>query len=391
MDAIYDQYYHISMKKILFKKLLSDCLIFFFIALFFTALIIWIFQAVNFLDIMIEDGRDYIIYIKFTLLIFPKIVSKVLPFIFFISFLYIITKYELENELIIFWNFGVNKISVVNFFFKFSILLTIFQIILNSLIVPKTQDQARSFLRKSNVDLLENFIKPRKFNDTIKDLTIYSDKRDKDNNFTEIYIKKGNGFDNFQITYAKKGNFKQIGNRQIFELFNGETISVVNNKITNFRFAKSNLNLSNLETNTTTYKKTQEVSTINLIKCYKSIYNKKNLDLSKQLQIENCRSENLNNILKEFHKRIIIPFYIPVLMLTCLLLIIKSKENVHYLKYRFLIFFFGLTTIIVSEMTLRFVNVNIINNIFIISIPIILISALYLFFYFKFNFLRSFK
>ena len=379
------------MKKILFKKLLSDCLIFFFIALFFTALIIWIFQAVNFLDIMIEDGRDYIIYIKFTLLIFPKIVSKVLPFIFFISFLYIITKYELENELIIFWNFGVNKISVVNFFFKFSILLTIFQIILNSLIVPKTQDQARSFLRKSNVDLLENFIKPRKFNDTIKDLTIYSDKRDKDNNFTEIYIKKGNGFDNFQITYAKKGNFKQIGTRQIFELFNGETISVVNNKITNFRFAKSNLNLSNLETNTTTYKKTQEVSTINLIKCYNSIYNKKNLDLSKQLQIENCRSENLNNILKEFHKRIIIPFYIPVLMLTCLLLIIKSKENVHYLKYRFLIFFFGLTTIIVSEMTLRFVNVNIINNIFIISIPIILISALYLFFYFKFNFLRSFK
>ena len=26
---------------------------------------------------MIEDGRDYIIYIKFTLLIFPKIVAKV--------------------------------------------------------------------------------------------------------------------------------------------------------------------------------------------------------------------------------------------------------------------------------------------------------------------------
>ena len=84
MNGIYDQYYHISMKKILFRKILSDCLIFFSIALFFTSLIIWIFQAVNFLDIMIEDGRDYLIYIKFTLLIFPKIVSKVLPFIFFI-------------------------------------------------------------------------------------------------------------------------------------------------------------------------------------------------------------------------------------------------------------------------------------------------------------------
>ena len=57
------------MKKILFRKILSDCLIFFLITLFFASLIIWIFQAVNFLDIMIEDGRDYIVYIKYTLLL----------------------------------------------------------------------------------------------------------------------------------------------------------------------------------------------------------------------------------------------------------------------------------------------------------------------------------
>ena len=63
------------MKKILFNKLLTDCLIFFFIALFFTSIIIWIFQAVNYLDIMIEDGRDHLVYLKFTILIFPKIVN----------------------------------------------------------------------------------------------------------------------------------------------------------------------------------------------------------------------------------------------------------------------------------------------------------------------------
>ena len=379
------------MKKILFNKLLSDCLKFFFIALFFTGVIIWIFQAVSFLDIMMEDGRDYLIYVKYTLLIFPKIISKVLPFVFFISFVHIFIKYELDNELIIFWNFGINKIAVINFFFRFSILLTVIQIILNSVIVPSTQDQARSFLRQSNVDFYANFIKPKKFNDMIKDLTIYSDNRDENNNFTEIYIKKGNGFNNFQITYAKKGNFKQIGNRQIFELHNGETISVSNNKITNFKFSKSNLSLSNLKSNTTTYKKTQEVSTINLIKCYKQIYNKENLDLSKTLKIENCRSENISNILKEFHKRIIIPFYIPVLMLVTLLLIIKSKENTNYFKFRILIFFFGLLTIIASEMTLRFVTENLFNNLLIIFIPFILISILYSLFYFKFNFIESFK
>ena len=374
------------MKKILFKKILSDCLIFFTIALFFAALVIWIFQAVNHLDIMIEDGRDHLTYVKFTLLIFPKIITKLLPFIFFLSFIYIITKYEIDNELIIFWNFGVSKISVINFFFKFSLVIVIFQIILTSYVVPKSQDKARSYLRNSNVNIIENLIKPRKFNDTIKDITIYSDYKDQNDYITEINIKNGSDFNNFQITYAKRGKFLNNGEHHVFDLYNGETISVVNNKITNLKFKRSYLNLSDIETNTTTYKKTQEVSTLDLITCYKNIYNKISLDLSKKLKIENCKSENLNNILKEFHKRITIPLYIPVLMLICLIVITKSKENSNYLLYRLKIFLIGLLIIILSELSLRFVEKNFLNNILIFLIPLIMIIYLYLIFYFKLKF-----
>ena len=373
------------MKKTLFKKILSDCLIFFSISLLFTALVIWIFQAVNHLDIMIEDGRDHLTYIKFTLLIFPKVIVKLLPFIFFLSFIYIITKYELENELIIFWNFGVSKFSVINFFFKFSIILVILQIFLTSTIVPTTQDKARSYLRNSSIDFIENLIKPRTFNDTIKNLTIYSDKKDKDGYFKQIYIKSG-GVDNFQITYANKGKFINTENKQIFDLYNGETINFANNKITNLKFKRSYLNLSDISTNTTTYKKTQEVSTVDLITCYKNIHNKISADLSGILKIENCRTENINNILKEFHKRITLPMYIPALMLICLLVIIKSKENSNYTMYRLKIFFIGFITIILSELSLRFVEKSILNNLIIFLIPIILIFCLYITFYFKLNF-----
>jgi len=378
------------MKKILFNKLLTDCLIFFFIALFFTSIIIWVFQAVNYLDIMIEDGRDYLVYLKFTILIFPKIVSKILPFVFFLSFVYVITKYELNNELVIFWNYGVNKIIVVNYFFKFSIILTIFQIFLNSIVVPASQDQARSYLRTSNINFLENFIKPKKFNDTVKDLTIYSDSKDENGGFTNIYIKKGRGFSDFQTTYAKKGIFKTIGNKKNFELYDGETISVVKGKITNFKFSKSNFSLNNLKTNTITHRKTQEVSTLNLILCFKNIYKKKSIDLSKKLKIENCRTENINNIMKEFHKRMIIPFYIPVLMLLTLLLIIESKENINYLKFRLVVFLIGILTIIISEMTLRFVNDNLINNLGLLFLPFTLITILYSFFKYKYNLINRY-
>ena len=372
------------MKKILFRKLLFDCLVFFAITLFSSSIIIWVFQAVNFLDIIVEDGRNYLVYLNFSLLNFPKVISKLVPFVLFFSFLYVIGKYELKNELIIFWNFGINKIELINFFVKFSFFIMLFQIFLTATIVPKSQDLARSFLRTSSINYLENFIKPKIFNDAVKGLTIYSNSKDELGNLKEIYLKKGSG-ENFQITFAKEGKFKQIGKNQFLELNFGETISVINDKITNFKFKKTDFNLSNFEDNTTTYKKTQEVGTIDLIKCYHNLMDFNFLKIDKNFDVENCRNDNIDNIIKELYKRIIIPLYIPVLILVSLLLILKSKENINYPKYRVLIFLIGFSTIILSEMTIRLINEDFIKKIKFFIIPIVLVLGLYS------NYLMKFK
>ena len=375
------------MKKILFRKLLSDCLVFFLITLFSTGIIIWVFQAVNFLDIIVEGGRDYLVYLNFSLLSFPKVISKLIPFVLFFSFLFVIAKYELKNELIIFWNFGVNKIEIIHFFVKFSFLIMLIQIFLTVLIIPKTQDLARSFLRTSNINYLEGFVKPRVFNDAVKGLTIYSNSKNKNGDLEEIYLKKGTG-SNFQITYAKKGIFKKIGNNQFLELDSGETISVNGDKIASFKFSKTDFNLSNFEDNTTTYKKTQEVATLDLLKCYHNLVNLKIFDVDKNFKVENCRLDNVDNILKELYKRIIIPMYIPVLILISLLLIFKSKENTNYPRYRILIFLIGLSTIIISEMTIRLIREDFFENIKFFIIPVILIVSLYTMYFVKFKILR---
>ena len=370
------------MKKILFRKLLSDCLSFFFITLFSASIIIWVFQAVNFLDIRIEDGRDYLVYINYSLLNFPKIVSRVLPFVFFFSFFYVITKYELNNELMIFWNFGVNKFEFINFFFKFSILLAIFQTILVAAIVPKAQDTARSFLRSSSVNILENFIKEKKFNDTIKGVTIYSDSKGEDGSLNNIYLKKQNNRKNFQITYAKKGILKKTNNNQILELFNGETISVIDNRTTRFKFSKSDFNFQNLETNTTTYVKTQEVRTDELVRCYLKLEKISLLNINTDnVVLTNCLPANLSNVLKELYKRIIVPFYLPILMLVLLFLTLKSKESINYFRYRVIIFLLGMVTLISSEMTLKFITSNIVENFKIIVMPLVLVVILYSIFF----------
>ena len=375
------------MKKVLYRKLLSDYLTFFFIALISTSVVIWVFQAVNYLDIMIEDGRDYLVYVNYSLLNFPKILSKIFPFALFFSLFYITIKSELNNELIIFWNFGIHKIQIVNFIFKVSLLMLVIQIILTIFLVPISQDKARSLIKSSTVNFLDNFIKPQKFNDTIKQLTIYSDKKDKDGYLTNLYLKKELKDKEFQITYAKKGMFKLVGNTPILVLYNGATITSKNNKVTNISFSKSDFSLSYLETNTTTYKKTQEVSSLKLIECINNFYKFREKEfISKVQNIENCSYRNMQNIIKEFYKRFIIPFYIPLLSLIPLLLITSSKENSNYNKLRLLTFLFGLFVIIFSETTIRYISKISIQDIGLMSIPLILTLIFYVFLFNKFNF-----
>ena len=375
------------MKKVLFKKILIDYLSFFLITLFSTSIVIWVFQAVNFLDIMIEDGRDYLVYINFTLLNFPKILSKIFPFALFFSIFYVTTRYEFKNELIIFWNFGIHKITIINFILKFSILLLILQILLTSLLVPKSQDEARSFLRSSTVNFFDNFIKPQKFNDTIKGVTIYSAKKDKDGILYNLYLKRVIKENEFQITYAKKGEFRQIGNIPILVLYNGATITSANNKVTNISFSKSDFSLGNIETNATTYKKTQEISSPKLFKCIKNFYKlEKEIFQLKVKNIENCSYTNMQNIIKEFYKRFIIPIYIPLLSLIPFLLITSSKENTNYNILRSITFLIGLIIIIFSETTIRFINKISIYDISIMIIPILLLILLYSYLFHKFNF-----
>ena len=379
------------MKKILFRKILFDCLLFFLITLVCVSTIIWVFQAVNFLDIIVEDGRNFWVYLNYTLLNFPKIINKIIPFSLFFSFCYVLNKYEQNNELIIFWNHGVHKIEIINLFLKFSLFLVILQILISAFLVPSTQNFSRSLIRESSVDFFESFVKPKKFNDNIKGLTIYADDKISNGKLKNIYLKKDGSDKKYQITVAKTGEFINFNNAKVLVLYDGQTLNLINDKVTIFNFSKSDFVLSNLDSDVIVQDKIQETSTKDIINCLKK-YFKPNLSAIKnppKFVDVNCNSNNLNNVFQEIYKRFIIPFYLPFLILISLLLILGTKENLNYNKYKFIIFFIGLIIVILSESSLKFVQDNFYSNFKIFLIPIILTIVLY--FYFQLKLLNRIK
>ena len=49
-------------------------------------LIVWTLQAVNYFDYVVQDGHGLETYFIYTILNFPKIIHRIIPFIFFVHY-----------------------------------------------------------------------------------------------------------------------------------------------------------------------------------------------------------------------------------------------------------------------------------------------------------------
>ena len=380
MGAIYVENYHISMKKLLFRKFIKDTIIFFIIITLVMSLIVWVIQAVGFLDFVTEDGHSFYVYFLYSLLTFPKIIHRMLPFLFFISLFYQIIQYEIRSELNIFWQNGINKITFVNIILSYSLIIFIFQIVLGSFLSPLSQNEARSYIRNSNIDYFPSLIKQGKFIDTISRLTIFVESIDKNGNYKNIFLKEnidGGDGSKSQIIYAKRGKLVDSSPSRFFELYDGRIISVSNKDITNFEFQKVDFDLLKYQSKTTTYPKIQETSSVDLFMClYYDFKKQKNLFKAQYLR---CEVGMITNIKQEFLKRFYQPIYIPLLALLCGLLFIKSKEDISFSKYRFILFILIFLIIVISEISLRYSTKSDSGLIFYIAFPVFCFFTTYLF------------
>ena len=377
------------MKKLLFQKFLKDTLKSFIIISLSIGLIVWVIQAVGFLDFVTEDGHSLYVYFSYSLLSFPKMIHRILPFVFFISLFYQISQYELRNELLVFWTNGINKLKFINVVIVYSLLITIFQIFLGSYVSPMSQNEARSYLRNSNIDFFPSLIKEGKFIDTVSNLTIFIESQDELGNYKNIFL---NDFldggkevkpTKYQMIYAKKGVLVNENKNRYFKLYNGKMINYDRGKITNFTFKRIDFNLSKYDSKSTTYPKIQEVASKLLFKCLKYTL-KQEIEKFKHKYLS-CKPESLNAIKDELLKRFYKPIFLPLIALITSLLIFKSKENSNYNRLKIYLFSLVFFIIVISEIALRYSSYNKIGMYFFISFPILVFFITYLSLQIKFN------
>ena len=355
---------------------------YFTVILFALTAIIWTIQAVNFLDLVTEDGHAFRIYLTYSSLLIPKVITKLIPFSFLIASILTILKLEKDNELIILWTSGLNKIHVVNLLFKISLLILLFQLVMSTIITPKTLNISRSILKNSELQFVSSLLKERKFNDTVKGLTFFINKKNLDGVYENIFIRdEGKHLTKISsgssTIFAKSGYISEdeksliLKNGNIQKLEDDGSVDII-------KFEKTILDLSGISTKSISEPKIQETSTYNILMCMQN----KNVDN------HNCqRHKDFSKDNKiEINKRFGMPLFLPLICLIACFLLSSKRESKNYVYHKYIYFFFGFTILTASEITVRYSGLSLGYTAIYYLIPIILLPIIYIYLIWAFKY-----
>ena len=370
------------MKNRIYKYFFYEFIRYFIVVLFALTAIIWTIQAVNYLDLVTDDGHSFKIYLFYSSLTIPKIITKLIPFSFLLASMLTILKLDKDNELIVLWSSGLNKIHIVNLVFRISLLIMLVQFFMSSYITPKTLNFSRSLLKNSKLQFVPSLLKEKEFNDTVEGLTIFVGKKNQNHGYEDIFIRDDSNVVT-QISTGSSTIFAKTGyvsNNQKTLILHDGTIHKVddnNNVINIITFSKTEIDFSDLSTKTISEPKIQETSTIDIIQCIQ----KKNIYLQNCNQNQNQKKDNIIEVNKRFGT----PIYIPLIsLISCFLLSINTGRKISP-YYKYIYFSIGFLIVVISEITIRYSGISPKHTSLYYLIPILLIPLLY------FSLIKKFK
>jgi lipopolysaccharide export system permease protein len=341
------------------------------------SLIAWTVRAVNFLELIVDNGYPVVTYFQYSLLNLFGIAPKFILLSFLVSIIVFILKHKNDSEFIILWTSGVKKIHIVNLLILTSLMILIFYLILSVFIAPYALNKSRQLLNKDQLNSFLPTIRTQKFSDAFKGFTFIVEKKEK-NVIENIFLHDtGNNIKNLSsdtsdtsstTIISKKGI---VENRNLF-LIDGQIISSskTGGEEEIIKFEQLSINLNSLSTSTIKQTKIQETSTLKLLSCF--FYNFKNTKL--------CSPETKKEIIPILMRRLILPFYIPVIAIVCSFLLLKQRK---FLLNKNSIFIYSFLLLLFTELIIKYTGLNYYFRFIYIVTPFFLLTFLYFFLFYK--------
>ena len=171
----------------IYQNFIKEILRTFFIILFGLTMIAWTVKAVNFLDLIVDNGYSTLLYFQYSFLNIFGVLPRFIPLSFLLALIVFILKQIQENEFIILWTSGVEKIRIINLFFLLSIFILFLHLLFSTFLTPLALNKSRLLINKDGLSSFFPTLRVQQFNDSFTGFTFFVQKRT-ENKIEKVFI-----------------------------------------------------------------------------------------------------------------------------------------------------------------------------------------------------------
>ena len=262
--------------------------------------IAWLTQSLRFIELIIIKGLPINIFLNLTILIIPKLLVTIIPFVAFLAALITYTRLNTESELISMKSAGMTNFKILLPAVIFGITLGALTISIENYGSPYAYNKFKTLQHTIRNNYISTLFQEKVFSSPIKGLTVFIKERDKIGNFQGILIHDERDANKTISIIAEQGKIVTTQEGARFALINGNRQEVSKDKnISILYFNEYTLNITNYNKDTSPrFKEASERSFYELFNSEKNIsalYKKE--------------------FLAEGHKRIMTPIIVLIMVL----------------------------------------------------------------------------
>ena len=153
----------------IFRQILGP---FLFFVLVFTG-VIWLTQSLRVIDTVVNNGQSAKVFLEFTVLLLPLVLSIVLPVALFAAVLYAINRLFTDSEITVMLAAGLSGMSLLRAVIAFAVLVMIAVYAITLYLMPAAQREMRDRITEIRGDVAAAFVREGAFLSPIRGVTIY--------------------------------------------------------------------------------------------------------------------------------------------------------------------------------------------------------------------------
>lgn len=153
----------------IFRQILGP---FLFFVLVFTG-VIWLTQSLRVIDTVVNNGQSAQVFLEFTALLLPMVLSIVLPVSIFAAVLFAINRLFTDSEIVVMLAAGLSGTALLRAVAVFSSLVMIAVFALTLYLMPTAQREMRDRITQIRGDVAVAFVREGQFLTPSKDVSVY--------------------------------------------------------------------------------------------------------------------------------------------------------------------------------------------------------------------------